>query len=91
MCKKYKVCEPILLENIDSEGICEFVEQTYEIQLIPRFINKLAVETKGCFKCFASRLQNRLANERFGENAVLYHTWPKDFAKSLEKYLQTGK
>lgn len=87
MCKKFKVCEPILLENIDEEAICDFVDTTYGVQINERFINKLAVETKGCLKCFTSRLQGRICNERFGENAMLYHTWPKDFAKSFERFI----
>ena len=87
MCKKFKVCEPVLLQNIDSEAICEFVEKNYEVVINPRFISKLAVETKGCLKCFTSRLQGRICNERFGENAMLYSTWPKDFAKAFERFI----
>lgn len=87
MCKKFKIFEPVLLQNIDAEKISEFIDNEYEIKITERYIKNLAVETKGCLKCFTSRLQGKVCNERFGENACLYHTWPKDFDKKLKAVL----
>ena len=88
MCKKFVPDEKLLVNNIDADGMAEWIEQEYEITIIPRYLKKLAVETKGCFKCFASRLQGKICNERFDENAKLYSDWPKDFAIKLKQFLQ---
>ena len=88
MCKKFTPCDSLTVNNIDADGIVGFVEDAYEITLIPRYIKKLAVECKGCFKCFSSRLQGKICNERFEENAKLYSDWPKDFAARLKQYLE---
>ncbi len=85
MCKKYKVEEAILPQNIDVEKIADHVEENYSIKVELRFIKKIAIECKGCIKCFCSRLQGHVCNERFGENACLYHDWPKGFAENLKK------
>jgi hypothetical protein len=85
MCKKYKAEEKLLPENIDVEAIADYVENKYSIRVELRFIKKIAIECKGCAKCFLSRLQGHVCNERFGENACLYHDWPKGFAENFKK------
>ena len=85
MCKKYKAEEKLLPENIDVEAIADYVENKYSIRVELRFIKKIAIECKGCSKCFLSRLQGHVCNERFGENACLYHDWPKGFAENFKK------
>ena len=87
MCKKYKVEEKLLPQNIAVETIGEWIENKYSIFVELRFIKKIAIECKGCTKCFISRLQGHVCNERFGENACLYSDWPKDFAESFKKEL----
>ena len=87
MCKKFKVEEKLLPQNIDVEKIGEFVSNSYDIDVELRFIKKLAIECKGCSKCFISRLQGHVCNERFGENACLYSDWPKGFAEKFKKEL----
>lgn len=85
MCKKYKAQEKLLAENIDAESIANYVYEKYGVSVQLRFIKKLAIENKGCAKCFISRLQGHVCNLRFGENACLYHDWPKGFAENFSK------
>ncbi len=87
MCKKYNVEEKLLPQNVDVEAIADYVEGKYSIRVELRFIKKIAIECKGCTKCFLSRLQGHICNERFGENACLYHEWPKGFAENFKKDL----
>ena len=75
-------------QNLDAENLADFVKSEYGVEIEERYYRRLAIDCKGCAKCFFTRLQGRVCDERFGENACLYPSWPKDLKEKAEKIIK---
>jgi len=81
MCEIFNPCKYITNECIDYKIIIDFVYITNKLSILPKYAKTIITQSKGCVKCFFSRLTKHICNELgIGEYMELYK---KMFAKAV--------
>jgi len=65
MCQQtsFKHCKYITTEYIDYNLLIEFIQDLSELQLTSKYAKTVITQSKGCVKCFFTRLTKHIRNE----------------------------
>ena len=65
MCQtNFKPCKYITNEYIDYNMLIEFVNNVCKLQLTPKYAKTVITQSRGCVKCFFTRLILHIRNEK---------------------------
>lgn len=78
MCQQndFKPCKYITNQYIDSRLLVELIDNFYKVKITERYAKTIITQSKGCVKCFFTRLIKHLINakeitEYFSQKEIL--------------------